>query len=80
MCVGFAILFTTSPKVSPQVLSISGMVTGVDERSKVSFITFIPDDFLVVSFDKAPPIGNVTLHGRLQQYEGKVEFVVQEYD
>lgn len=75
---GIVILWFIKPDVSPQYLSISGKITNIDERQNVAFVTFVPDDFLVVSFDKIPQTGKATLIGRLQNYNGKVEFVVHD--
>lgn len=73
---GIVALFFLKPDVSPQYLQMSGEITRVDVREKVTFITFIPDDFLVVSFEEQVGPGKVVLTGRLQQYKGRVEFVV----
>jgi hypothetical protein len=76
---GVSILLFTRPQVSPSELVISGEVVSVNQKENVAFITFVPNDFLVVSFEKVPPEGDVSLVGRLQEYKGKVEFVVSDY-
>ena len=48
--IGLILLFAIKPEVSPQSLVIQGIVTNIDNRGNINFITFIPDDFLVVSF------------------------------
>lgn len=79
--IGIASLFFVKPEVSPQSLQLSGVVKSVSQKEKVAFIDFVPDDFLVVSFEKLDlEPGNHTLTGRLQQYDGRVEFVVESYD
>ncbi|RLE45481.1 hypothetical protein DRJ22_04290 [Candidatus Woesearchaeota archaeon] len=76
--VGLFILFFITPSVSPQSIMVSGMVKKIDNRGKVSFITFVPDDFVVVSFDRLNlSEGRYSFVGRLQSYKGKVEFVVE---
>jgi len=76
---GICILFFLKPDISPQVLVINGSIQKINEWDKVSFITFVPDDFLVVSFEKLELTpGKYSLHGRLQQYDGRIEFVVDE--
>jgi|GEM_PF-1724722 len=77
--IGFVILLVTHPKVSPQELVIDGEVIKVSQKGGVAFVTFVPNDFLVVSFDKVPPKENVSLVGRLQEYDGRVEFIVSDY-
>lgn len=76
---GILILFFTRPQVSPSELVITGEVISVAQKGNVAFIAFAPKDFTVVSFDKIPPVGNVSLVGRLQEYKGRVEFVVSDY-
>jgi len=75
--VGIITLFFLKPDVSPQYLQMTGEIMGVDDKGKVTFLTFVPDDFLVVSFKDKPEPGTYTLTGRLQQYKGRVEFVVE---
>ncbi len=78
---GIAGLFFLKPDVSPQSLQLTGRVVRVTNNERISFLQFVPDDFMVVSFsqlDISP--GNYTLVGRLQQYRGRVEFVVESYD
>lgn len=79
--VGIIALFFLKPDVSPQSLQLTGVVNYYNTKEKVTFINFVPDDLMVVSFDdfNLEP-GKHTLTGRLQQYEGKVEFVVDSYD
>lgn len=76
---GLSILLFTRPQVSPSELVITGEVISVSQKDNVAFITFSPNDFLVVSFEKIPPEGNISLVGRLQEYKGRVEFVVSDY-
>ncbi|MBW2969522.1 hypothetical protein KY309_02080 [Candidatus Woesearchaeota archaeon] len=79
--IGICSLFFVKPEVSPQSLQLSGFVKSVNQKEKVAFISFVPDDFLVVSFEKIDlKPGNHTLTGRLQHYKGRVEFVVESYD
>ncbi len=76
---GVSILLFTRPQVSPSELVITGEVVSVTQKDNVAFIAFVPNDFLVVSFENVPPEGNVSLVGRLQEYSGRVEFVVSDY-
>ncbi|MBS3148946.1 hypothetical protein J4219_08795 [Candidatus Woesearchaeota archaeon] len=77
--VGIVMIFFAKPDVSPQVLELSGTVVEVDKRADVTFITFIPDDLKVVSFGEGSfAKGNTTLRGRLQQYKGRLEFVLDD--
>jgi hypothetical protein len=76
---GISVLFFTKPVVSPSEFVISGEVIAVNQKENVAFINFVPNDFLVVSFEKIPPKGNVSLVGRIQDYKGRVEFVVSDY-
>ena len=76
---GMVMIFFAKPDVSPQVLELSGNVVKVDKRSDITFITFIPDDLKVVSFGEVSIVnGNATLRGRLQQYKGRLEFVLDD--
>ena len=76
---GIVALFFLEPDVSPQHLRINGTITNVNVKDKVTFITFAPDDFLVVSFeDLNVSKGKYQLVGRLQQYRGRAEFVVED--
>jgi len=78
---GIIFLFFLKPDVSPQYLQLSGNITKINQKEKVAFITFIPDDFLVVSFENVDlEPGYHTLTGRLQKYKGRVEFIVSSYD
>jgi len=75
--VGIAALFFLKPEVSPQSLQLSGTVKYVNQKENVAFISFIPENFTVVSFNKIElEPGKHNLTGRLQQYKGKVEFIV----
>lgn len=76
---GVLTLFFTRPDVSPSEIVITGEVISVTQNDNVAFVTFEPSDFLVVSFEKIPPEGNISLVGRLQEYDGRVEFVVSDY-
>ena len=79
--IGITALFFLKPDVSPQSLQLSGTVKYVNQKENVAFISFIPDNLTVVSFDKLSlEPGKHTLTGRLQQYKGRVEFVVDGYD
>ena len=78
---GIIALFFLKPEVSPQSMQMKGTVKHVYQKEKVAFITFIPDNMTVVSFDKVNlKPGKHVLNGRLQQYKGKVEFIVDSYD
>ncbi len=74
-------LFLLKPDISPQYIQVFGVVKSTSSKGKVTFIEFVPDDFQVVSFERMSiPEGSHRLVGRLQQYEGRVEFVVEDYD
>ncbi len=78
---GIIALFFLKPDVSPQSLQLSGTVKYVNQKEKVAFISFVPDNLTVVYFGKADiESGKHLLTGRLQQYKGRVEFVVEEID
>ncbi|MBI4146310.1 hypothetical protein HY489_03155 [Candidatus Woesearchaeota archaeon] len=78
-CVGLVLLFLTSPEVSPQQLEWQGEVLSVREHGGVSFVSFVPGNVTVVSFEELDwSEGYHVLIGRLQQYKGKVEFVVED--
>ncbi len=79
--IGIIVLFFLKPEVSPQSLQLSGVVKYVNQKENVAFISFVPDNLTVVSFDN-PDLepGHHVLTGRLQQYKGRVEFIVDEYD
>jgi len=78
---GIIALFFLKPDVSPQSLQLSGTVKYVNQKEKVAFISFVPDNLTVVYFDKIDlQPGKHVLTGRLQQYKGRVEFVVEEID
>ena len=75
--IGVIALFFLKPEVSPQSLQLTGTVKYVNQKENVTFISFVPDNLTVVSFDKVDlEPGRHTLTGRLQQYKGRVEFVV----
>ena len=79
--IGIIALFFLRPDISPQYLQLSGEIISINAKEKVTFITFVPDDFLVVSFEKVNlEPGKHKLTGRLQQYKGRVEFIVEDYD
>ena len=77
---GITALFFLKPEVSPQSLQLEGVVKYVSQKEKVAFISFAPDNLTVVSFNQ-PDLqpGRHKLTGRLQQYKGRVEFVVDSY-
>jgi hypothetical protein len=78
---GIIALLILKPEVSPQSLQMTGLVKGVYSKNGASFISFVPGNFTVVSFEHAEiEQGEHTLKGRLQQYEGRVEFVVEDID
>ena len=75
--IGLIALFFLKPDVSPQSLQLSGTIKYVNQKEKVAFISFVPDNLTVVSFDQLDiEPGYYTLTGHLQQYKGKIEFVV----
>jgi hypothetical protein len=79
--IGIIALFFLKPEVSPQSLQLTGTVKYVNQKENVAFISFSPDNLTVVSFDNVDlEPGRHTLTGRLQQYKGRVEFVVDEHD
>jgi len=79
--IGIISLFFLRPDISPQYLQLSGEITSINAKEKVTYITFIPDDFLVVSFEDVNlEPGKHKLIGRLQQYKGRIEFIVEDYD
>jgi len=79
--IGILALFFLKPSVSPQYIQMTGRVNSINAKEKITFINFIPDEFLVVSFDEVNlQPGKHTLTGRLQQYKGRVEFIVESYD
>jgi hypothetical protein len=60
-------------------LQLSGIVKHVFQKENVAFISFVPDNMTVVSFDSINiEPGHHTLTGRLQQYKGRLEFIVSE--
>ena len=79
--VGLIALFFLKPEVSPQLLQIEGYVKHVWQKDNVAFISFVPDNMTIVSFEKLDlEQGHHVLNGRLQQYKGRIEFVVDSYD
>ena len=79
--IGIIALLFLKPNVSPQYIQITGHVSSVNAKEKITFINFVPDELLVVSFDEVDlEPGKHTLTGRLQQYKGRVEFIVESYD
>ena len=79
--VGLVGIFLIRPEFSPTVLQLSGVVKGVHESGGMSFVDVVPVNFTVVAFHPLPVgLGNHTFFGRLQEYKGKVEFVVEKYD
>ncbi len=76
--VGLFVLAVIRPDVSPSVVQIEGIVERVDVRGSVSFIRFSPKNFTVVSFETDEfAEGEQVLYGRLQNYKGRVEFIVE---
>ncbi len=79
--VGIVALFFLKPEVSPQQLQLEGVVKNVWQKENAAFIRFVPDNMTVVSFNQIDlEPGHHVLTGRLQQYKGRVEFVVEGYD
>jgi hypothetical protein len=77
--VGMVLLFFSKPSVSPQLIELDGTVKSVRVKGDVAFISFVPDNFEVVSFSGVNfEEGNVTLRGRLRQYKGRLEFVLDD--
>lgn len=76
--IGLLFILLLRPDVSPQSLTLTGEVVAVNQYPDVSFIEFIPDNLTVVSFSNPPEPGKQVLHGRLKQYKGKVEFIVDD--
>ena len=75
--IGLTVIFLLKPDISPQSLQLSGEVKHVYQKENAAFISFVPDNMTVVYFEQLPiESGRQTLVGRLQQYKGKVEFVV----
>ena len=75
--IGLIALYFLKPDISPQSLQLSGNVKHVFQKENVAFISFVPDNMTVVSFEQLSiGPGKQILAGRLQQYEGRVEFVV----
>ena len=74
---GIVALLLITPDVSPQSLKLTGVVKKVSQSGGVSFIRFVPNDLEVVSFDGQDiGQGKAVFAGHLQEYKGKVEFVV----
>ena len=62
------------------LLTLTGEIRGVNSKGKTTFIKIIPSsELLVVSFKQldVQKEETVTLAGRLQEYQGRVEFVVE---
>ena len=77
--VGIVALFLITPDVSPRSLKVSGVVKKVSQRGSVSFIRFVPSDLEVISFDgQGIGEGKAVFAGHLQEYKGRVEFVVDQ--
>lgn len=76
--IGLILLFFLKPDVSPQFLALEGEIQAVREHEGVVFIAFVPENFTVVSFKSLElEPGPAVLYGRLQEYKGRVEFVVE---
>ena len=79
--IGMTAMVFLKPDISPSLLSITGTVKGISAHEKVTFLDLDPENFTVVYFgDDFIQTGRHTLHGRLQRYDGRVEFVVDSYD
>lgn len=76
--IGILTLLFTEPDITPQKLLLTGKITSINDRGKVQFIKFLPENLEVVSFKNLNLEENksLSLVGTLQQYKGKVEFVV----
>ncbi len=75
--IGLIALFLLKPDISPQSLQLSGTVKYVNQKENVAFISFVPDNMTVVAFEQVNlKPGHHVLTGRLQQYKGRVEFIV----
>jgi len=62
------------------LLTLTGEVKGINSKGKTTFIKIIPSsELLVVSFKNLDVQKGeiVTLAGRLQEYQGRVEFVAE---
>ena len=61
------------------LLELKGKITNVKVKNGVQMISFVPDDFLVVSFNNISVDDGETASfvGRLQEYNGRVEFVAE---
>jgi hypothetical protein len=76
---GLIILFFLTPDISPQSIVIEGEIIEIQNEEKITFITFLPYDFTVISFQPVENItGRATLIGKLASYDGKVEFITEE--
>ena len=79
--VGIVVVLLIEPEVSPRVIELKGLVKGVRETGKVTFIEMVPQEISIVSFDPVDlEPGEHTMRGHLQEYKGRVEFVVDGYD
>ncbi|RMD57598.1 hypothetical protein D6825_03590 [Candidatus Woesearchaeota archaeon] len=72
-----ALIALVRPQISPRFLELRGVVISERQVDKVTFIEFVPDNLTVVSFNGKIGKGRKRLYGRLKQYKGKVEFVVE---
>ena len=78
---GLIALFFLRPDVSPQSLQLSGTVKYVNQKENVAFISFVPDNLTVVAFSQVNlEPGHHVLTGRLQQYKGRIEFVLEDFE
>lgn len=75
--IGLFTLALVRPNVSPQLIEFPVEVIAVDQHASVAFISVLPKNLTVVSFDEPPNLGRQVLRGRLKQYKGRVEFVVE---
>lgn len=76
---GMVLIFLSKPKISPQSIELTGTIKSVKAKGDVAFISFIPDNLEVVSFSPGNfEEGNATLHGKLKQYKGRLEFVLDD--
>lgn len=74
--IGIVVLFFLKVDVAPQELVLSGEVKSVFKSDKVTFISMVPSNFTILSFDDlGVEKGKVSFVGRLQEYKGRVEFI-----
>lgn len=77
--IGIVLIFLSKPTVSPQSLELTGTIKSIRTKGDVTFISFVPDNLEVVSFSsKNFDEGTVNLTGRLKQYKGRLEFVLDD--